>query len=289
MKFGFIVLAILFNCWIAFAGRENPLFLEYPITHEFTLKSGEKVPMPFQIYDGEAAMFMGTASLSALKPILAANNLLPARVSAEKGLVGLYIIHYTDTVIGSYYETFLSVLVNYQQPTRNDIFKNYLDIVKVFMPELNSDEVEKGNLGFFAWKLWVDSDLAMRTGHEIWGYNKTMAIVDMKTNSMGTTFSLTDEAGSIFSASVKSVLIPLMYSFPMKMDFLSTTPVEIKQTTGRAIIRADASIRSLFESDVINFNPGHKWGKALLDIQFEPSVWIQTQNPSSVIFDPLLN
>ena len=283
---GVCLLNVLFLGDLAQANREDPLFKQFPQNYEFSLKNGEKVLLPFHIYKGQSVFLGGYADLKILTEYLKPHHVVPAPLSANLGLIGVYIINYMDTVIGPYHEIFVMVAIRQNHSPMPDLMKTYFGLLSTYAPFLKTLlGTESENIGFFAWKLWVDTDIALRVGHEVWGYPKSIANIDVDIKSHSTRFQVGDQNGMILAGGFKRYL-PLVHIFPLRMDFYSTTPRDIQQTTGRALVNGRFSLHYVGGNDHFEFNSQNSWGKIFRDVQFQPLFWQHIENLRSVVLMP---
>ena len=268
------------------------LFSTYPVTHEVSLSTGDKVAMPFQVHNADATMVLGTADITSLRSILRKQGgVIPAEVSPSRGLVGIFMINYIDVdkAIGPYHEIFISVLTNDKKKSASNPLKSYLGLFKIGMPELGKFLSSSPNdVGFFALKLWVNNEVALAAGNEIWGFNKTMADIQFQQGFNSKDIRVSDKDGDILKASFGS-LIPLAHLTSTQLDFMCTTPKSATapgQTTERAVSQSKSSTRLFGGSDYLVFNDGNKWGKMMNDMDFQPKSWQDLKDLQMVILDP---
>ena len=148
---GVCLLNVLFLGDLAQANREDPLFKQFPQNYEFSLKNGEKILLPLHIYKGQAVLLGGYADLKILTEYLKPHHVVPAPLSANLGLIGVYIINYMDTVIGPYHEIFVMVAIRQNHSPMPDLMKTYFGLLSTYAPFLKTLlGTESENIGFFA-------------------------------------------------------------------------------------------------------------------------------------------
>ena len=92
---------------------DDPMFtVEYPHNASFVTRSGIKIPLPVDYYDGSAGLLFGPASLERESQLLAGTPYEPVRTTDGYGIAVLDIANYGDTDLGAYNEAMLAFVVH---------------------------------------------------------------------------------------------------------------------------------------------------------------------------------
>lgn len=170
--------------------RSDALFTSNPT--EASTVIGEKrtrVPLPFHAYEADALVIYGTASVTAMRTILAGTALHPVQGGADFGYAMLWIIRYSDTSCGPYSE----VVVNFvacRRPRALE-FRNDYSIVAAM---LDAENV------LFTPQLLLDRQLPIDYGREIYGLDKRPAEIEIEKSGPAKRFVCRSEKGDIIIA-----------------------------------------------------------------------------------------
>lgn len=90
---------------------DHELFQRYPLT-ERTLGS-ETVSFPYHVYNGSVLFMGGTASLAAVKSLLAdGQKVVPVQTEDGKALMAVWICDFTDANLGAHQELQIAIFVS---------------------------------------------------------------------------------------------------------------------------------------------------------------------------------
>lgn len=98
-------------------GKASPLFDKIPLSSKFTFSNGESIWMPFQVWEGQHIMLVGTAAPELATPFLKDLGLFPLEASDGRPLAVIGAVRYEDCVAGSYNEFYLSFVASKSPPS----------------------------------------------------------------------------------------------------------------------------------------------------------------------------
>jgi hypothetical protein len=182
-----IVSLTVFACSQAFATSRDQIKSCPAVASTDTLSNGQKVELPLC---ADNTTFVSVASFGDLNE---ANRLLaPAGLYAVpmngKALIILAALNYQQTTLGPYREFIFGAFAS-KTPDLHDGWLKYLqlsDLLSPFEPPKTQ--------ALSVIKIWVDQELALQAGNEIWGFNKSMGTINL---SETTGFSLSDANGNL--------------------------------------------------------------------------------------------
>jgi len=154
--------------------HENPdyLFQRFPLDHPARRANTthQQLPVPFHCYDADALVFHGQGSFSYFEKLVENEMFTPIHVDDDRQhtLMNIWIMNYIDTAIGGYQEVVVGVLVNQGEHSKRVHCVNEfcLSNLLAFDPEIS----------FYAVKLWLSSDNAIRYGRDKLGLDKVHCI-----------------------------------------------------------------------------------------------------------------
>ena len=131
------------------------------------LKSGEIVDLPLCFQDADYFSLIASIEMEQAIEILAGTGLYPVDFNG-KAMLNIAALKYGMSTIGSYSEFLVTMIVSEKPDQKNGWWKFF---------EYFGGTPPKGH-GVHVIKLWVDQDLALRVGNELWGFNKDFAVMD---------------------------------------------------------------------------------------------------------------
>lgn len=90
--------------------REHALFKQYPLSGAAALSTGA-APTPYHIYDGYSAFIAGTADFAAVRELIRAESVQPARNAQGRALMGIWVCDFREASLGPHHELQFSVFV----------------------------------------------------------------------------------------------------------------------------------------------------------------------------------
>lgn len=124
---------------------------------------GQAARLPIFYYDGNAMSAVFPARLGALRRLMPDPRMVPARLAPGVGAVGVTCFEYLDTDIGPYNELAVSVILDGVPGLPN-------------LPGLALlSSLRNRRLHAYVWHLPVTTEIALRSGRELWGYPKFVA------------------------------------------------------------------------------------------------------------------
>lgn len=90
----------------------HPLFRRFPINGERTLSDGERISLPYHIYDGEMLMIGGTIEYDAARDLLKHETVEPMLTASGRSPFAIWVCNFTDSNVGSHQELQFSLFTS---------------------------------------------------------------------------------------------------------------------------------------------------------------------------------
>ncbi|MDP2435316.1 MAG: hypothetical protein Q8P67_06200 [archaeon] len=151
------------------APEEDPMFVRFPLSSNWTFASGSSSQTPFHCYDGDALVLHGAADWGYFAALVAEEPYVPVRTTGGKALATLWVMDYRATVAGPYQELVLTFVATLgQQPLEVDCAGDVYCATRLlaFDPRVV----------MYAAKLWLTEQLPIDYGREILGLDKVAAV-----------------------------------------------------------------------------------------------------------------
>jgi hypothetical protein len=146
------------------------------MTDAYTI-DGKTITMPVAVRRARNWVANYVVAADAARDLIAPTGLEVAEVRPGKALVSVGVVEYDDTDLGSYHEFMVAVIVR-----RHDAGPS--------TARQRSAEVRKARIGVYIHHLPVDDRFSMDAGRGIWGYPKTLATFDKRTDGRRTEWTL---------------------------------------------------------------------------------------------------
>jgi hypothetical protein len=275
--------------------RSHDLFSRYP-DQRVTLPSGRQFSVPYHCYDADTFVLYGTVDLLGSEALLRGENCRPVVIRRagrpDRGVAQIWLNLYRDTNVGPYQEIVISFSASRE---RDSLVFTYRNATSLLLPSLDSR-----CFVFTRW-LYLDSELAIDVGREVWGFPKYWAELGFeRSESRGRGRSrrtvlvhqtLAADGKEVLRARLELERTPwarlqlawrlaralgvrrlLALSRERETASALLTPVSIKQlaTPIRAVGRS--SLHRWSRRNALSFGPETPAGRALAELRFEPAL-----------------
>jgi hypothetical protein len=155
---------------------------------------GDLVKLPIFYRDGEAITGVFPARLGALRKVLPDRRLKPARVAPGVGAVTITCFEYRESDVGVYNELAVGIILTGSEGGLN------LPMHKLM------DGVLGGQMHAYIHHLPVTTDLALRSGRQLWNFPKTVNPIDFEEDARSRTCHLSEGDTPILSLRVPKLI-----------------------------------------------------------------------------------
>lgn len=239
-----------------------------PVDRKEVLSSGNPVELPVCYKDSFSLAIQGDAHLQKVNDVLKKHNLHAIPMNG-KAQVQLMVLDYQST-LGPYKEVLLNIFVSRKKPRFS--FSGILSLLRMnrYFPGPASEK-----FGTFVIKLWVNTEHALETGNELWGFNKSLANIEINQG-----FELRDESGELIVRSQWDsepwFPNPIMYG----ADYYAITTGNNQSPS--QWLRTQAKNKAWIGKfrpgrDTFLINEKSEWGHFLQSIDFEPKNRLKIQ------------
>ncbi len=241
-------------------------------TGEHTTKSGYKIVLPL-CYEptSRSVVVEGSISLTAAQAAMKGLSVYPIPFKTfgrePSALMQIWFVDYQNTSIGPYREIVVNILSS-KTPIEKPL--SHLEALKL-MAKIFS-EAGSPETPYFVYKLWVNTPIALEAGNEIWGFNKSLAQIDV-----------TESGAKLFETgeTILSVSFPKIPGFPVTK---ANKPFHVfAYTSGNEevaphLVKSQAwnngtlGLYDLYPGpgSTLQFNESSEWGAKLSRFQFYP-------------------
>jgi hypothetical protein len=270
------------------------LFLEHPHTGTYQLSTGETVPTPFWSCDLAGTSIFGTVDYNALASLSDGTGFVPRATTVDgrkRGFARVYFNTYRDSDAGSYREFILSYDTVAASGDASDV--RWVNPYSAMVPSLKRDTVT------FVHRLYLDEDLPIAYGREIFGYDKrkgTLTFVADPANDAEDVSVLDELGASVATAHVAFDRSPHaklelvaglaeamgLASLPqalLQSEYALATrdvqqPGSLKRLHGAFQFSSLVPVVNVFDgaADELAFGSNSEVGNLLSSIDFEPAV-----------------
>lgn len=151
---------------------------------------GELVKLPIFYRDGEAITGVFPARIGALRKLLPDRRLKPARLAPGVGAVTITCFEYRDSDVGTYNELAVGIVLTGSETGLNLPMHRLMD------------GVLGGQLHAYIHQLPVTTDLALRSGRQLWNFPKFVTPIDFEEDATSRTCLLSEDGAPILSLRV---------------------------------------------------------------------------------------
>ena len=196
-----------------------------------------EVAMPVHVRRARNWVANYTVPTIAAQRLIGQTGLEVAEPRRGTALVSVGVVEYDDTDLGSYHEFMVAVIVR-----RHD--------AGPATPWQRSAEVRKSRIGVYIHHLPVDDQFSMDAGRGIWGYPKTLARFERRTDGRATEWTLRQDGADAVSMRFKRGWFPMPRqsappTYTLLDGILRMTPWQSSPRGTRARPRgADIALRS---------------------------------------------
>ncbi len=273
--------------------RSHDLFNRYS-GETVTLSSGSRFRAPYHCYDADAVIISGTVALGGARRLLENENCAPVVLrrsgAPDRGIAQIWLNLYRDTNVGPYREVVISFTASSEATTPLVEYVNPVSLV--------SPNIDPRCVTFTRW-LYLDSQLAIDAGREVWGFPKYMAEVFFNGEATGNTglFDNTTLKHRTVTADGKEVLqtrlvleqsrwerlevawqvmralgVGTLASLARESEAESTilTPVLLKQVVTPVKTVGSPALHPWRPENELTFGSDTQGGRALAELDFEP-------------------
>lgn len=162
-----------------------PFFSEHPHTGTAALRAGEQVNVPFWACDAAFTVLFGTVDYAPIERLAAGTGYIPIATQVDgvkKAIVRVYMNGYAVSDGGAYRE----VIFGYETSTKETTIPwltDYSAAIPAFLPS----EV------LILHRLYLDQDLPIRYGRELFGLDKRMGGLDYDRATASGAFNIVDD------------------------------------------------------------------------------------------------
>lgn len=157
---------------------------------------GKTISMPVAVRRARNWVATFVVDAAAAQRLVAPTGLAVAEPRPGKALVSVGVVEYDDTDLGSYHEFMVAVIVR-----RHD--------AAPATPRQRSAEVRRARVGVYIHHLPVDDRFSMDAGRGIWGYPKTLAEFDTRTDARRTEWRIRQDGADVVSMSFRPGWFPV--------------------------------------------------------------------------------
>lgn len=157
---------------------------------------GKTLTMPVAVRRARNWVGNYIVSAPAAQRLIASTGLEVAEPRPEKALLTVGVVEYDDTDLGAYHEFMVAVIVR-----RHD--------ARPATPRQRGAEVRKGRVGVYIHHLPVDDRFSMDAGRGIWGYPKTLAEFERRTDGRATVWMLRQDGADAVSMRFRPGWFPM--------------------------------------------------------------------------------
>jgi hypothetical protein len=151
------------------AAQSDSFFASNPHTGTSTLRSGQVVPTPLRIYDGDDLIMLGTADHAALEAMATGSGIAPYQTQGNRGFAFLYVSKVRCGDIGAYNESFFAF---YGSKTGGVI--PWVNAFSAFVPAANPATVAVASKYFV-----VSSQVSVDYGRELLSLDKSLGQLEI--------------------------------------------------------------------------------------------------------------
>lgn len=161
--------------------RNHALFRRYPLVSHKRLSTGV-APIPYHVYAGTGLVIGGTASLVAIRDLLATEQVSPIITTDNRALMAVWIFDFVDASLGPHRELQISLYVSRTQlqPVRSHPF-TLLHLLAF------DDDVRQ-----LAHGLWNNTNEVVAYNSELLGLGARLAEADLQPGSRNVKFRFTE-------------------------------------------------------------------------------------------------
>lgn len=195
----------------------HPLFQAYPLRGNTEISVGT-VPLPYHIYDGYGTFIGGTAKLTEVEKLLAAEQLQPAQNEAGQALMGIWLCDFTDANLGPHHELQISIFVS----------RGKVPPVKAHPLGLLGAMLTRPDIQMLCHGLWNNTPLVVAYNREIFSLNARLS---------DSTLQRTRETltGTVKDAETQAPLLTVKLTKPDQAGFGATMGLLGQLGFGRAM------------------------------------------------------
>jgi hypothetical protein len=236
--------------------REEPLFVQHPLTDAYTSQHGVLMPTDFHGYDLDGTGIVCLADLDEVRKYLAGAGYAPVRVNERYAIVSLLLNKYYDSSVGAYNAIVINIFA-----ARQEIALPWTDATCALTPMFNPyvDVV----IGPYAMSR---NTRAADIGRDLMGMNKLETAATIEHHKGGTTAATIFDNGGrklLHAQVTRPTLRDSQFQGPMLLDNLHMPAFPPKAPLPKAFVGYDPSstLQPATTQAIILSQPSFKpWG-----------------------------